>query len=72
MLSSSAGLILLPSLTAKVRMHGKKIEGEQLEKEFVQPPDSARPYAYWMWMNGNITKEGITLLRKVLLFFDIG
>jgi hypothetical protein len=31
-----------------------------LEKGFVHPPDSARPWVYWFWLNGNITSNGIT------------
>ena len=31
-----------------------------LQAGFVKPPDSARPWVYWFWLNGNITKEGIT------------
>jgi hypothetical protein len=31
-----------------------------LAKGFTAPPDSARPHTWWHWMNGNITKEGIT------------
>ena len=31
-----------------------------LEKEFKNLSPMARPYTYWFWMNGNITKEGIT------------
>ena len=27
---------------------------------FANPPAWARPWAYWFWMNGNITREGIT------------
>jgi hypothetical protein len=27
---------------------------------FKNPPAEARPWVYWMWMNGNITREGIT------------
>ena len=27
---------------------------------FVLPPASAHPQTWWHWMNGNITKEGIT------------
>jgi len=30
------------------------------EADFQNPPLQARPSTYWMWMNGNITKEGIT------------
>ena len=31
-----------------------------LEKDFTELSSTARPYTYWFWMNGNITKEGIT------------
>jgi hypothetical protein len=27
---------------------------------FADPPDSVRPWVYWMWMDGNLTREGIT------------
>lgn len=30
------------------------------KKGFVNPPQCARPSTYWEWMNGNISKEGIT------------
>src|SRR6478672_12861907 len=32
-----------------------------LENEFIHPPSSAKPQVFWFWMNGNISKEGITL-----------
>jgi hypothetical protein len=32
-----------------------------LQRGFQSPPESARPRVWWHWMNGNITKEGITL-----------
>jgi len=32
-----------------------------LEADFRSPPSSAKAYTWWHWMNGNITKEGITL-----------
>jgi hypothetical protein len=31
-----------------------------LERDFLKPPDESRPWVYWFWLNGNITKEGIT------------
>jgi hypothetical protein len=34
--------------------------GDALERGFRNPPDSAKPRVWWHWMNGNITKEGIT------------
>ncbi len=35
-------------------------EGKTLDQVFLNPPDSARPSVFWIWTNGNITKEGIT------------
>ena len=37
----------------------QNVDGE-LERGFKNPPDSAKPRAWWHWMNGNVTKEGIT------------
>jgi hypothetical protein len=33
---------------------------DSLEAGFLNPPDSAKPQTWWHWMNGNITKAGIT------------
>lgn len=33
---------------------------DKLAAEFAAPPDEARPHTWWHWMNGNISKEGIT------------
>jgi len=32
----------------------------ELATQFAQPPDSARPWVFAYWMEGNITREGIT------------
>jgi hypothetical protein len=32
---------------------------DSLYKNFVTPPNSAKPRVWWHWMNGNITKDGI-------------
>lgn len=34
--------------------------GEELARHFANPPEWAKPQTWWHWMNGNITKEGIT------------
>jgi len=31
-----------------------------LTDEFASPPDSAKPWVYWWWLNGNVTPQGIT------------
>ncbi|MDR2038479.1 MAG: hypothetical protein LBQ60_11210 [Bacteroidales bacterium] len=33
---------------------------DKLAAEFENPPLSVRPGSYWCWLNGNMTKEGIT------------
>jgi hypothetical protein len=33
---------------------------DDIEKNFRNPPDATRPYCYWYWLNGDITKDGIT------------
>jgi hypothetical protein len=31
-----------------------------LARSFPHPPDSARPWVIWFWVNGNVTRKGIT------------
>jgi len=33
---------------------------DELAKNFATPPATARPWVYWFWLNGNITRPGIT------------
>jgi uncharacterized protein YfaT (DUF1175 family) len=33
---------------------------DALEAGFKNPPDSAKPRVWWHWLNGDVTKEGIT------------
>ncbi|MDR1201827.1 MAG: hypothetical protein LBL58_09405 [Tannerellaceae bacterium] len=33
---------------------------DKLQQEFINPPSSAKARTWWHWLNGNITKEGIT------------
>lgn len=43
-----------------------------VEKGFVSPPASARPWVYWFWLNGNITREGITADLEAMKRVGIG
>ena len=43
-----------------------------LAREFASPPDSARPWVYWFWLNGNITREGITADLEAMKRAGIG
>lgn len=33
---------------------------DALASGFHSPLDSVKPWAYWWWLNGNVTKDGIT------------
>jgi hypothetical protein len=47
-------------------------EPASLDAGFLNPPDSAKPHTWWHWMNGNITKEGITADLEAMKRVGIG
>ena len=62
-------LILLPGLDLSGPPSGPSGEGpgethtvplDKLAEGFRTPPDSVRPWVYWVWTDGNLSREGIT------------
>jgi hypothetical protein len=45
---------------------------DDLAAQFVRPPASARPWVYWFWNNGNVTKAGITADLEAMKRAGIG
>lgn len=45
---------------------------DDLAGEFARPPQSARPWVYWFWLNSNITKEGVTADLEAMKRVGIG
>ena len=43
-----------------------------LEEGFRNPPNEAKPHLWWHWMNGNVTKEGITADLESMAEVGIG
>jgi hypothetical protein len=43
-----------------------------LEAGFRQPPASVRPKTFWLWMNGNVSRQGITLDLEAMQRVGIG
>ncbi len=43
-----------------------------LDAGFQNPPAQARPWVYWFWLNGNITREGITADLEAMKRVGIG
>ncbi|MBI5091762.1 MAG: hypothetical protein HZB26_04875 [Candidatus Hydrogenedentes bacterium] len=48
------------------------VRADDLENGFAKPPDTARPWVYWFWLNGNITREGITADLEAMKRVGIG
>jgi hypothetical protein len=70
--------MMLPSFTNAAWLSGNSlheseyIDIETLKQNFKFPPDEARPWCFYMWMNGNITKQGITLDLEAMKTIGIG
>ena len=54
------------------RMPSGPAATDELASAFTQPPDSARPWVYWFWLNGNMTREGITADLEAMQRVGIG
>ena len=44
----------------------------EIESNFRRPPAATRPQTYWLWMNGHVTREGITLDLEAMQRAGIG
>ena len=45
---------------------------DPLRQGFMHPPDEARPWVYWVWMDGNLSREGITADLEAMKRAGIG
>ena len=57
---------------AVLSLAGRFAHADQLEDGFVNPPESAKPQTWWHWMNGNITKAGITADLEAMKSIGLG
>jgi hypothetical protein len=39
---------------------GQEQHDRSMETNFQNPPEAAKPRVWWLWMSGNVSKEGIT------------
>ena len=53
-------LIVLCVLGSLASCQNAKVTKEKLYNAFQNPPSEAQPRVWWHWMNGNITKDGIS------------
>jgi len=63
---------MMIALLALCALTGITMAADDLAKNFAVPPPSARPWVYWFWINGNISKEGITADLEAMKRVGIG
>jgi hypothetical protein len=69
--TASAGLVTL--LTPSGIVHAFRANpANSPEQSFKIPPASARPFTWWHWMNGNVTKDGITRDLEAMARVGVG
>ena len=51
---------LTPSLLLATLLAAGAARGADLPREFAAPPGSAKPLTWWHWIDGNVTRGGIT------------
>src|SRR3954470_16724526 len=61
-----AGLLCALVSTAGIKA------ADSLEQGFISPPDEAKPRTWWHWVNGNISKEGITADLEAMKRVGVG
>jgi len=61
-ISEYTRLLMILSISALMLFTGciSANKAETLEQGFKNPPENARPWVFWFWINGNISKKGIT------------
>ena len=71
---NSKPALLAASITAVILagLSGDALAADALVNGFVQPPDSAKPWVYWYFMDGNLTREGMTADLEAMKKAGIG
>ncbi len=62
------GLLVAPAIPS-IRGTSPAVD---LDQGFRRPPAAARPWVYWFWINGNISKPGITADLEALQRVGVG
>jgi hypothetical protein len=60
------------SIALMLLVTGSALAAESLVEQFRSPPASARPHTWWHWIDGNVTKEGITADLEAMAKAGIG
>ncbi len=69
-MKSKRAVFLMILITATILSQTSR--ADELEQGFRNTPDAAKPRTWWHWLNGNITKEGITADLEAMKRVGIG
>src|SRR5262245_10407604 len=64
--------VALITMVAGAVLSGTAIAQTDLAAGFKNPPAQAKPHTWWHWMNGNITREGITADLEAMKQIGLG
>ena len=70
--ASATGLLQALASCGRNTITNDKPSQKEIEQSFLNPPASAKPHTWWHWMNGNISKEGITADLEAMADAGIG
>ncbi|HTL56949.1 MAG TPA: glycosyl hydrolase [Candidatus Limnocylindrales bacterium] len=65
-------ITLAGALSVLVDLTARAAAVDSLTENFAHPPASARPWVNWFWVDGNITREGITADLEAMQRVGIG
>ncbi len=65
-------LFTAAAVGASSSSHGRSSHDDALAAGFLSPPPEVRPRTFWLWMNGNVTRDGITRDLEAMQRVGIG
>jgi hypothetical protein len=65
-------LLLIWTIVSVINLFAQRKSNDAIEVTFLQPPESARPWVFWYWMHGAVSREGITADLEAMKEVGIG
>ena len=70
--TSAAGLAILITPEGLVLSREQAGAASSFAEAFLHPPSAAKPRVLWFWMNGNVTRDGITQDLEAMARIGVG
>jgi hypothetical protein len=65
-------VLLFALLSIQEGLFAQQVKSDPIDKAFRQPGDNAKPWVFWYWMHGAISKAGITADLEAMKQVGIG